>query len=57
MQGSTCLMLAVEKHRAAIVKTLVLEGANVHIRDQMVHCHNALVSVVYSQQLSDLYCC
>ncbi len=57
MQGSTCLMLAVEKHRAAIVKALVLEGANVHIRDQMVHCHNALVSVVYSQQLSDLYCC
>ncbi|KAL0046442.1 hypothetical protein WJX82_000824 [Trebouxia sp. C0006] len=34
-KGSTCLMLAVEKHRAAIVKTLVLEGANVHIRDQM----------------------
>ncbi len=48
MQGSTCLMLAVKKHRAAIVKTLVLEGANDHIRDQMVHCHNALLIVVYS---------
>ena len=57
MQGRTCLMLGVEDHRAAIVKTLVLEGASVHIRDRMVHCHNVLVIVVYSQQLSDVYCC
>lgn len=37
MQGRTSLMLATENRRAAIVKTLVLEGANVHIRDQEVH--------------------
>lgn len=36
MQGRTCLMLAVENCRAAIVKTLVLEGADVLIRDQEV---------------------
>ena len=59
MQGRTSLILATENCRAAIVKTLVLEGANIHIRDQEVHvwCHNVIVIVVYSQQLTDVYCC